>query len=261
MARNKERWIKTPEELDILRESGRRLAQVMVAVGGAIRVGASTLELDRVAEAKILELEGTPIFKGYPSGGPQPFPASICSSLNCEVVHGIPSPRRIIQEGDLIKIDMGLRYRGMVSDMARTFAVGEVSDEAKRLMEVTERSLDCGIDVLRPGARLRDFSKAVAGVAESAGFGVVRDLVGHGVGYHLHEEPYIPNWIDHSVENFMFLEGMAVALEPMVNAGTWKVKIGDDGWVYETADGRLSAHFEDTVIITRDGAEVVTRIS
>jgi methionyl aminopeptidase len=220
----------------------------------------STLELDASAEAKIRELEGTPIFKGYPSGGAQPFPATICASINNEVVHGIPSASRIIQEGDLVKIDMGLRYRGMVSDMARTFAVGVVSDEAKRLMKVTEASLDAGIDVLRPGVRLRDFSKVVAGVAEAAGFGVVRDLVGHGVGYHLHEEPYIPNWVDHSVENFMFLEGMSVALEPMINVGTWKVRIGDDGWVYETADGKLSSHFEDTVIITRDGAEIVTRI-
>ena len=259
MARNKERWVKTPEELDALRESGQRLAMVMAVVGEAVQAGVSTLELDRIAEAKIRELGGIPVFKGYPSGGAQPFPATICSSLNNEVVHGIPSASRIIQSGDLVKIDMGLRYRGMVSDMARTFAVGEVSAEAKRLMETTARSLDCGIDVLRPGARLRDFSRAVAGVAESAGFGVVRDLVGHGVGYHLHEEPNIPNWVDNSVENFTFLEGMAVALEPMINAGTWKVRIGDDGWVYETADGKLSAHFEDTVIITRNGAEIVTR--
>ncbi|MEI8104076.1 MAG: type I methionyl aminopeptidase [Candidatus Moraniibacteriota bacterium] len=258
---NKEQWVKTPEELDALRESGRLLAMVMVAVGEAIRAGVSTKVLDDVAERKILELGGSPIFKGYPSGSPRPFPASICTSLNNEVVHGIPSTERIIHEGDLVKIDMGLRYQGMVSDMARTFAVGKISTEAQQVMDVTRESLERGIAVLRPGARLRDFSRAVAGYVEENNCSVVRDLVGHGVGYELHEEPYIPNWVDPSVENFTFLEGMSVALEPMINLGTWKVRVGDDDWTYETADGRLSAHFEDTVIITREGSEVVTRIN
>ncbi len=259
MARNREQWVKQPGELDALRQSGRRLAQVMAAVGAAIAPGVSTWELDVVAERTIRELGGIPIFKGYPSGGPTPFPASICTSLNHEVVHGIPRADRIIQPGDLVKIDMGLRYQGMVSDMARTFPVGEVSHGAEQLLLATQAALDAGISTLKPGSRLRDYSRAVERYVEARGFSVVRDLVGHGVGYELHEQPSIPNWSDPSLENFMFLEGMCVALEPMINAGTWKVRTGDDGWTFVTIDGALSAHFEDTIIITRDGAEIVTR--
>ena len=259
MSRNKASWVKRPEELDALRESGRRLAMVMEAVSRAVMPGVTTCELDRLAEAEIRHLEGMPIFKGYPSGGPTPFPASICTSLNDEVVHGIPRMDRVVREGDLVKIDMGLRYRGMVSDMARTFAVGTVSHAAEQLLLATKACLDQGIATLRPGARLRDYSRAVERYVEARGFSVVRDLVGHGVGYELHEQPSIPNWSDPNLENFMFLEGMSVALEPMINAGSWKVRIGDDGWTFVTVDGSLSSHFEDTVIITRDGAEIVTR--
>lgn len=253
------RYVKTEDELSALRESGRRLAKVMQTLSEAVCPGISTWELDRIAEERIHGLGGEPIFKGYRSGS-RPFPASICVSINDEVVHGIPRRERVVMDGDLVKIDMGLRYDGMVSDMARTFAVGEVSNDARRLLETTRESLDRGIAVLRHGARLHDYARAVQEAVETQGFGVVRDLVGHGVGRDLHEPPFIPNYVDRTTENFSFVEGMSVALEPMVNVGTWKVRPSQDGWTYVSADGSLSAHFEDTVIITADGAEIVTRV-
>lgn len=253
------RYVKTGQELMALRESGKRLAEVMALMADSVRVGISTGELDRLAEERMRSLGGDPVFKGYRSG-PRPFPASICSSINQEVVHGIPRKDRTVVEGDLLKIDMGLRYRGMVSDMARTFPVGSTDKEAARLVDVTRESLDRGISVLRPGTRLHEYARAVQDFVEAAGFSVVRDLVGHGVGRELHEPPFIPNYVDRVSENFVFTEGMSVALEPMVNAGTWKVEPAADGWTYVSVDGSLSAHFEDTVIITHNGAEIVTRI-
>lgn len=255
---SRENFVKTAQQLQSLRESGQRLAQVMQLVGASIRIGVSTQALDHIAESEIRRLGGIPIFKGY-GGESRPFPASICASLNDEVVHGIPRQDRIIREGDLVKIDMGLRYKGMVSDMARTFVVGIVSVNAQHVLDVTRESLERGIAVLRDGTKLYDYAQAVQVYVEAQGCSVVRDLVGHGVGNELHEEPFIPNFVDHSSRNFTFVEGMSVALEPMVNQGTHRVRLGTDGWVYITADGLLSAHFEDTVIITRDGAEIVTR--
>ena len=183
----------------------------------------------------------------------------MCVSLNDEVVHGIPKKTRVIKEGDLVKIDMGLRFRGMVSDMARTFFAGAASDEARRLARVTEEALLRGIDAIRIGAKLSDYAKAVQGHVESHGFSVVRDLVGHGVGFELHELPQIPNFSFSGLKDVEFRAGMAIALEPMVNAGTYPVRLGGDGWVFRTEDGNLSAHCEDTVIITETGVEIVTR--
>lgn len=231
----------------------------MRAVAAAIRPGANTLTLDDVAMRAIRDSGSEAVFKGYGKEYGNAFPASICVSLNDEVVHGIPRKERIIQEGDLVKVDMGLRFHGMVSDMARTFAVGAVSDKAKRLMRVTEESLLRGIAVVRIGNRLSDYGRAVEECVESAGFSVVRDLVGHGVGFELHELPQIPNYSFSGVKDVEFCAGMAIALEPMVNAGDYPVRIGKDGWVFTTEDGSLSAHFEDTVIITDHGVEVVTR--
>ncbi len=231
----------------------------MSETGAAIRPGVSTAELNDIAEQAIRRLGGDPIFKGYGKEQGNAFPAAICISLNDEVVHGIPKKTRIVQAGDLVKLDMGLRFRGMVTDMARTFAVGTVSDEAKRLMRVTEESLLRGIAAVRIGAKLSDYGKAVQSHVEGNGFSVVRDLVGHGVGFELHELPQIPNYIFSGMKDVEFRAGMAVALEPMVNAGEYEIRLGKDGWVFTTEDGSMSAHFEDTVVITENGIENVTR--
>lgn len=251
--------LKNGKQFEALRESGRRLESVMRAVGAAIHPGVSTRTLDEVAEQAIRLSGSETVFKGYGKEYGNAFPASICVSLNDEVVHGIPKKTRLIQERDLVKIDMGLRFRGMVTDMARTFAVGIVSDEARRLMRVTEESLLRGIDAVKVGSKLSDYGRTVQKYVESNGFSVVRDLVGHGVGFELHELPQIPNFSFSGLKDDEFCVGMAVALEPMVNAGEYPVCLGKDGWAFMTKDGSLSAHFEDTIIITENGVENVTR--
>lgn len=251
--------LKNEKQLEALRQSGSRLAQVMKLLSENIKPGISTGELDMLAEAKIKELGGVPIFKGYGASYGKPFPASVCISLNDEVVHGIPRMDRKLKSGDLIKLDMGLRFDGMVSDMARTFPVGIVSKEAYKIMDVTRESLDQGIARLKIGARISDYAGAVQQYAESQGCSVVRELVGHGVGFELHEEPYIPNYVSKKMDDLLFREGMAIAVEPMINIGKYHVKIGKDKWTYVTADGSLSAHFEDTIIFSKKGVEVVTR--
>lgn len=251
--------LKNEKQLDALRESGKRLAQVMKLLSENITPGISTGELDALAEAKIKQLGGIPIFKGYGASHGKPFPASVCTSINDEVVHGIPSMNRKLKEGDLIKLDMGLRFDGMVSDMARTFPVGSVSKDAYKIMDVTRESLEQGIARLKIGARLSDYAQAVQSYVESQGCSVVRELVGHGVGFELHEDPYIPNYVSKKMDDVLFREGMAIALEPMINLGKYHVKIGKDGWTFVTVDGSLSAHFEDTIIFSKNGVEIVTR--
>lgn len=253
-------WIKTDEELDGLRESGKRLAEVVVELSKMAVPGVSTGAIGDAADELIRKKGGIPIFKGYGAEWGKPFPAAACVSVNDEVVHGIPSPMRILKEGDLLKIDIGMRYQGMVTDMARTFPVGAVSETALRLMKATEESLDRGISKIRSGARLADYARAVESRVRMGGFSIVRDLVGHGVGRELHEEPQIPNYFISGMENFSFRKGMAVALEPMINEGNFLVKLAPDQWTYVTKDGKLSAHFEDTVIVTERGTEIVTRM-
>jgi methionyl aminopeptidase len=251
--------LKNEDQLKSLRESGQRLAQVMSLLSKNVRAGVSTGELDALAEVEIRRLGGIPIFKGYGAEYGTPFPASVCISLNDEVVHGIPRYDRIVAKGDIVKLDMGLRFDGMVSDMARTIAVGEVSREAQKILEVTRESLEQGISVLKVGARWSEYAQAVQQYAESNGCSVVRELVGHGVGFELHEAPYVPNFVSRKMEDGVFCEGMAVALEPMINVGKQYVKLAKDKWTYVTTDGSLSAHFEDTIIFTKDGVEIVTR--
>lgn len=253
--------IKTKDEIERLRESCQGLALVLQEVLAAAAPGVSTFELDELAERLIREKGGIPIFKGYGAGSGTPFPATVCSSINDEVVHGIPSKDRVLKEGDILKIDIGMRYRGMVSDMARTIGIGTISDEAARLLRVTEESLLAGIEALRPGVKVMQYAEAVQRVAEGAGYGVVRDLVGHSVGHELHEELQVPNYVTRTLPNFTVQKGMTLALEPMINAGTWQVDLADDDWTFVTADGKLSAHFEDTVVITDTGAEILTRLS
>lgn len=252
-------WIKTDEELESLRESGARLALIMKELCRMAQPGVATGEIGVRAEELIRREGGIPVFKGYGAEWGKPFPAAACVSVNDEVVHGIPVSGRALREGDLLKIDIGMRFQGMVTDMARTVPVGQVSTEAGRLVEATKESLDRGISKIRSGARLSDYAIAVESRVKQDGFSVVRDLVGHGVGRELHEDPQIPNYFFKGMENFSFRKGMAIALEPMVNMGHFAVRIADDGWTYVTRDGTLSAHFEDTVIVTERGTEIVTR--
>lgn len=251
--------IKTDRQQDALRASGKRLAETIATLIARVAPGVSTGELGDLAEDLIRKAGGIPIFKGYGAEWGKPFPAAVCTSINEEVVHGIPSYDRILAEGDIVKLDIGMRFEGMVTDMARTVPVGKIDAAAEKLLRVTEESLLRGIRKIHSGARLADFSRAVQGHAEREGFSVVRDLVGHGVGHELHEDPQIPNFFIKGMDNFSFRKGMAVALEPMINAGKFPVRVGDDGWTYVTKDGSLSAHFEDTVIVTEKGVEVVTR--
>jgi len=252
--------IKTDEEIGNLRESGHRLAEVMDELLLTAVPGTTTGKLGELAEELIRQKGGIPVFKGYGAEWGKPFPAAVCTSVNHEIVHGIPSSDRVLREGDLLKLDIGLRFRGMVSDMARTKAIGEVSDEALRLMTVTREALDRGISKIRSGARLSDYARAVESRARQGGYSVVRDLVGHGVGRELHEDPQIPNYFVKGMENFSFRKGMTVALEPMVNAGAPGTRVASDGWTCVTGDGRLSAHFEDTIVVTERGSEILTRI-
>lgn len=254
-------FIKTDSELENIRESGARLATVMDELLSMAAPGISTERIGNRAEELIRKQGGLPIFKGYGAEWGKPFPAAVCTSLNDEVVHGIPSPDRILKEGDLLKLDLGMMFQGMVSDMARTKAIGAVSAEATRLLLATRGSLDRGIAKIRSGAKLSDFATAVDRRVRQDGFSVVRDLVGHGVGRELHEEPQIPNYFDQGMPDFSFRKGMTVALEPMVNVGGHSIRLAKDGWTYVTRDGSLSAHFEDTVIVTERGTEIVTRLS
>jgi methionyl aminopeptidase len=251
--------IKTPEEISHLRESGKRLAQVLKTVIASVAPGVTTLSLDVLAEKLIREVGGIPVFKGYASGSGQPFPASLCASINEEVVHGIPSAEKIVRAGDLLKLDIGMRFAGMVTDMARTVRVGVVLPEADKLVSVTEESLRRGIAALHPGTHIARYASAVQNFVEAEGFSVVRDLAGHGVGREVHEEPRIPNYVSRDLNNFVVRSGMTLALEPMVNMGKFGVKLAPDHWTFVTTDGKWSAHFEDTVVITENGAEVVTK--
>lgn len=252
--------VRSFQDIELLREGGKTLNKILYSVLDAVRPGVSAFTLDEIAQRLIYECGAIAIFKGYGARkGHMGFPGAVCVSINDEVVHGIPNEKKVIREGDIVKVDIGMRYKGLVTDMARTVAVGHVSNEAKRLIETTKASLDAGIAAIRVGAKLTEYGRAVERYAKKEGFSVVRDLVGHGVGLELHEDPQIPNYVDRKMMNFVFSDGMTVALEPMINIGDWRVKLDQDGWTFRTADGSLSAHFEDTVIISKEGVTVVTR--
>lgn len=249
--------IKTEEEIMAMREGGKRLALVMNELERNILPGKSTWEIDDLAEKLILKSGGTSSFKGY-GGGKKPFPASICASINNEIVHGIPSKKVLLKDGDIFKVDIGMKYQGMHTDMARTFGVGKIDNKKRQIIEVVRESFYQGISELKPGKKLNRYSKAVQKYVEKKGFSVVRNLVGHGIGKKLHEFPQIPNFYERGVCKFRLEPGMTFALEPMINAGTSETKLGSDGWVFETRDGLLSAHWENTVLITKEGVEVLT---
>ena len=244
---------KSNDEIDRMRVAGRITAGTIERVLAAVRPGVSTAELDAVAESYIREQGATPAFKGY-----RGFPASICASINNEIVHGIPSRTRVIRERDLVSLDFGSVWDGFVGDSAVTVVVGEApSAEAEKLVRVTEEALEAGIAQIRPGGRLSDISHAVQQVAEGAGFSVVREYVGHGIGRAMHEDPQIPNYGPPG-RGPELRPGLVLAVEPMVNLGGWETVALDDGWTVVTADGSLSAHFEHTIAVTDDGREVLT---
>ena len=255
--------ITNQKELETLRECGRRLAGILREVEQAVKPGASTASLDLIAERLIQESGGEPIFKGYRSlRSEPPFPASLCTSINDELVHGIPSLGRMLQDGDIIGLDIGMRYprgNGLITDMAVTVGVGTVTEQASVLMRITKESLDCGISVLKSGIRLGDFGSAVQKYLEKAGYGVVRDLAGHGVGIKLHEEPFVPNYGKKGVGPIV-LDGMVLALEPMATEHDWHLTLDKDNWTFRTRDGGLAAHFEHTVHVGKNGAEVLTMV-
>lgn len=244
--------IKSAAELSLMRQAGGILAETLAVLEAAVRPGLSTLELDRLAVAEFARRGAQPAFLGY-----RGFPASVCVSLNDEIIHGIPSARRIIREGDLVSLDLGCLYRGFYSDSAVTVAVGAVSAEASRLIAVTRQALADGIAAMRPGGRLGDVSRAIQERVEAAGFSVVREFVGHGIGRALHEDPPVANF-GQAQTGPRLVPGMVLAIEPMVNAGGWEARTQQDGWTSVTKDGSLSAHFEHTVAMTAKGPEVLT---
>ena len=250
--------LKSARELDLMREAGQVVTAAKAKVKEAIEPGITTLELDRIAEREIRSHGATPSFKGYKAGGAIPFPATICVSVNEEIVHGIPGGRTL-EEGDLVSVDVGAIVGGFHGDSAFTLGVGALSDEARRLMDATRIALRRGIEKAVSGARVGDISSAVQTYSESLGYSVVRQYVGHGIGRRMHEEPQVPNY-GVPGRGYKLRKGMTIAIEPMLNVGGWETVQLDDGWTVATADGSLSAHFEDTVAITENGAEVLTSV-
>ncbi|MDE3105643.1 MAG: type I methionyl aminopeptidase [Acidobacteriota bacterium] len=245
--------LKSQAEIAKMRASGILLRQVHDAIAPHVVPGASTMDLERIAVAKIAELGAKAAFKGYHG-----YPAALCTSINQEVVHGIPSEKRVLQEGDVLSIDCGCILDGYYSDAAVTYAVGKISPRHQQLLEVTQASLEAAIEQAQVGNRLGDISHAVQSVCEAQGFGVVRDFVGHGIGRAMHEDPQVPNF-GPAGKGPRLKAGMVLAIEPMINAGGPEVRVLPDGWTAVTVDGSYSAHFEHTVAITREGPLVLTR--
>lgn len=269
-----------------MREGGRRLARILAEIAQAAKVGTSTADLDRFAESLIFESGGTPSFKGYRIKGVRmPYPGAICASINEEVVHGIPRKERILKEGDIIGLDIGMWWpssaaqlrtgkpslasqdarlqtgkspESLCTDMAVTVGIGKISKEAQRLIEITKKSLDIGIAHVRDGVTVGDIGFAIESFLKPHHVGIVRDLAGHGVGYELHEEPLIPNY-GKPGRGAELKEGMVIAIEPMATLGDWRVVLGDDEWTFKTIDNSLAAHFEHTMAVTKDGVEVLTK--
>ena len=244
--------IKSEREIELMREAGKILAKTHNELEKALKPGMTTWDIDHLGEEIIRSYGCIPSFKNYCG-----YPASICVSVNDEVVHGIPSKDRILQDGDIVSLDAGLIHEGYHSDAARTHAVGNISEEAKRLIEVTKQSFFEGIKLAVPGNHLFDISEAIQKYVESNGYSVVRDLVGHGIGTHLHEDPQIPNFKQRR-KGMKLRPGMTLAIEPMVNEGSYDVVWLDDDWTVVTEDESLAAHYENTIVITEDGCEILT---
>ena len=249
--------LKTSAEIEKMRVAGKAVAEILEKLAGIVKPGANTKEIDVFVEKHIRSLNMIPAFLGV-KGISYPYPASACVSVNDEVVHGIPNVSRILKSGDIVSVDIGVIYEGYYGDAAKTYAVGSISGDAAKLLEITKLSLQKGIEQALPGKRLGDISFAVQKAAEGAGFSVVRDFVGHGIGRSLHEEPQIPNFGEPNT-GVKLVPGMVLAIEPMINAGSYEVIMTKDDWTVVTRDGSLSAHFEHTVAITEDGNEILTK--
>lgn len=279
--------IKTKEEIGFLREGGKRLAGILNQVVGAARIGVTTFALDALAENLILQSGGRPSFKGYRiKGAPHAYPGTLCISINEEVVHGIPRKDRVLREGDIVGLDIGMWYPAgatanselpttnqknkfpirnsqfgiaLATDMAVTIGIGKISSEAQRLIDVTKESLDIGIAQVKPGATVGDIGGEIEKFLKKNHLGIIRDLAGHGVGYELHEEPLIPNY-GSAGQGVELKQGMVIAIEPMATLGDWHVILADDGWTFKTADHSLGAHFEHTMAVTQNGVEILTHV-
>jgi methionyl aminopeptidase len=245
--------IKSESELKLMRVAGKVVGLALQELAARVKPGVTTADLDKFANEFFKKNDCVPAFLGYHG-----YPATICASVNDEVVHGIPGPR-ILQEGDIVGVDVGAFYKGYCGDSARTFPVGKVSPEVKALLEATFQSLNKGIEQCREGNRISDIGNAVQALAEAKGYSVVRDYVGHGIGRAMHEEPQVPNY-GRPHQGPRIVAGMCLALEPMINMGSEEVKVLTDGWTVVTKDGKFSAHFEDTVAVLPDGPEILTRV-
>lgn len=250
--------IKTQKEIDAMRECGKRHGEILQKIAALVRPGISTIELDSAAEQMIREYGDIPAFKGYkPEGADRPYPATLITSVNEEVVHGIPSKKRILQEGDIISLDIGIKHDGVFTDAAITVPVGKVSKEVNELLIITEEALRIGIEAAQPGATVGDVGYAIQSFVNKK-YGIVEGFSGHGVGRHIHEDPYIPNY-GKLGQGEKLVPGMTIAIEPMLNLGTKYVKILSDGYTVVTKDRKPSAHFEHTVLITETGNEILTQ--
>lgn len=265
--------IKTKEEIHLIGEGGKRLAVILNQVAAAARPGIATAELDELAEKLILQSGGRPSFKGYRiKGVSMPYPATICISINEEIVHGIPRKDRALKEGDIVGLDIGMWWpsyakasdgnpaKALCTDMAVTVGIGKISKEAQRLIDATRESLAIGIAEVKPGATVGDVGYAIERFLKKNNLGIIRDLAGHGVGYELHEEPLIPNY-GKAGTGAQLKEGMVIAIEPMATLGDWRVVLSSDHWTFKTIDNSLGAHFEHTMAVTKNGVEVLTRFS
>jgi methionyl aminopeptidase len=246
--------LKTPHEIERMKGASRIVAEILLELREIVRDGITTGEIDRIAEEMTLKRKAKPAFKGY-----RGFPASICISINEEVVHGIPSTKRVVRHGDVVGLDFGVVFDGFYGDSAVTVPVGDISPEIENLLRVTERSLYAAIEAAVPGNYLSDVSAAVQRLADLNHFGIVREFCGHGIGRSLHEDPPVLNYVQ-SGKGPKVKPGLVIAIEPMINLGTEKVKVLEDGWTVVTLDGRPSAHFEHTIAVTADGPEILTRV-
>lgn len=251
--------LKTEKEILILKEGGRRHAEILSELAKLCRPGVSTLILEEESLRMIKEKGDKPAFLGYkPMGADRPFPASICISINDEIVHGIPNEApRILREGDIVSLDLGVNHKGLITDAAMTVPVGIVDDESEKLITVTRESLYAGIKAAQPGNTIGDIGAAISAVVKKSGFHLAEDLVGHGVGYNVHEDPYVPN-VGVAGTGEKIVSGMVLAIEPMVNVGTRKIKVMEDGYTIKTRDGSRSAHFEHSIVITEKGNIILT---
>jgi len=261
---------KTVEELHYIVEGGKKMGEILAILQQETKVGMSAWDIDKRAEELILSVGARPAFKGY-RGRKQdpPFPSTICASINQEIVHGIATKEKILYDGDIFSIDIGMQYpahsglgkggNGFFTDTAITFAIGDISAELEQLLHVTKKSLEIGIEQVKIGNNIADIGRAIQAYIQPQGYGIVRDLVGHGVGHEVHEQPRVPNYLDERLEEWKIEEGVVIAIEPMITLGDYNIETDDDGWSIRTRDGSLSAHFEHTIAVTADGPVVVTR--